>query len=329
MGRDDVDVLRGLYREMRLIREIELRIEGLHSCGQLSGSFHSSVGQEASAVGVCCALTPEDVVTSTHRGHGHAIAKGVPIAGILAELFGRRTGVSGGRGGSMHLHHRSSGFLGETAIVAGGLAWVAGAAWARRRLGSSGIGVGFMGDGAAAAGAFHETLRLARLWSSPCLFVCENNGFAHSMPSDRAFGPPGTIAREVASKGIRSECVDGRDVLAVREVVVQLLDAVRGGEPGFLECVVYRVKPHSLADPDYRYRERSSGEDWLATNDPLIRARELLVELGDDAVDRVDAEVVSLVDDAILSAQAAPLTEERAAIGNLYATTELDARVRR
>src|SRR5262249_52171397 len=133
-GRDAVDPIE-LYRRMRLVRATETAIESLHRRGRMSGSFHSSVGQEGCAVGVCAALRSRDIVTSTHRGHGHAIAKGVPVEALLAELFGRRTGVSGGRGGSMHLHHRPSGFYGENAIVGGGLAWAAGAAWARRRQG--------------------------------------------------------------------------------------------------------------------------------------------------------------------------------------------------
>src|SRR5712691_278654 len=195
------DVCLELDRTMKLIRGVELEIEKMHHEGVMTGSFHSSMGQEAAAAGVCQALRPSDLVTSTHRGHGHAIAKGVPVVAIFAELLNRGAGTSGGRGGSMHLHHRPSGFLGENAIVAAGLPWAAGAAWARRRHGKDDVSVAFTGDGGAAQGVFHETLRLAQFWNAPCLFVCENNGLAHSMPSDELFGQSGAISEMVAATG--------------------------------------------------------------------------------------------------------------------------------
>ena len=166
----------GLYRTMVLIRAVELEVESLHQQGRMSGSFHSSIGQEACAAGVCAALTRRDVVTSTHRGHGHALAKGVPAQGLFAELFGRESGVSGGRGGSMHLHHRESGFYGENAIVAGGLPWAGGVAWARRRHGHDDIAVAFIGDGGFAQGVAHEVLLMARYWDSPLLVVRYDDG---------------------------------------------------------------------------------------------------------------------------------------------------------
>ena len=263
---------------MQLVRAVELAIETMHRRGRMTGSFHSSMGQEACAVGVCAALEHEDMVTSTHRGHGHAVAKGVPIEGIFAELFGRSSGVSGGRGGSMHLHHRESGFLGENAIVGGGLPWAAGAAWARRRLGKPGVAVAFTGDGGAAEGVFHEVLLLSRFWGSPCLIVCENNGLAHSMPSERLWGEPGSIARMVEATGVESRAVDGRDVLAVREAAEELLAHVREGRPAFMECIVFRVRPHSIADPDYRYRPSDAGAEWMKTNDPIENLRRALAE---------------------------------------------------
>jgi TPP-dependent pyruvate/acetoin dehydrogenase alpha subunit len=313
-----------LYRQMRIVREVELRIESLHKRGRMTGSFHSSLGQEACAVGVCSALEPTDLVTSTHRGHGHAVAKGVPVEGVFAELFGRASGVSGGRGGSMHLHHRPSGFLGQNAIVAGGLPWAAGAAWARRRQGGNEIAVAFIGDGGIAQGAFHETALLARFWASPCLIVCENNGLAHSMPSERLFGPAGAIAEMVQGMGIKSRFVDGRDVLEVRRVADELIRDVRQGEPGFLECDVFRVRPHSLADPDYRYRDKDSGQRWMTDNDPIARLRDQLV---DDAValDRVDAEVEQLIDEAAATAENADPTPLDAAKSSVYTSEELQA----
>jgi TPP-dependent pyruvate/acetoin dehydrogenase alpha subunit len=315
-----------MYRGMQLVRAVELTIESLHRRGRMSGSFHSSLGQEACAVGVCSALESDDMVTSTHRGHGHAVAKGVPIDGLFAELFGRATGVSGGRGGSMHLHHRESGFLGENAIVGGGLPWAAGAAWARRRLGKRGIAVAFTGDGGVAEGVFHELLLLSRLWGSPCLIVCENNGLAHSMPSNRLFGEPGAIARMVKATGVTSRFVDGRDVLAVRAATEELLATVRAGRPAFMECAVFRVRPHSIEDPDYRYRRKGAGEDWLRTNDPIENLRRALEPALSAQLDAVDAEVNERVEGALAAAEGAGRTPREDARSHIYATPELQAR---
>ena len=320
----DVRMALEMYRTMRLIREVELAIESMHKRGRMTGSFHSSMGQEACAAGVCAALEPDDVVTSTHRGHGHAVAKGVPVVGIFAELLGRETGVSGGRGGSMHLHHRPSGFLGESAIVGGGLPWAAGAAWARKRLGKPGVAVAFTGDGGVAEGVFHEVLLLARYWKSPCLIVCENNGLAHSMPSEELFGDAGAIADMVAATGVRAQFVDGRDALAVKAATEELLETVRGGEPAFMECAVFRVRPHSIADPDYRYRPKGAGDEWLQTNDPIVNLARALEPVEPDKVKDIDNEVTQLVSESLQQAEAAPQTPASQARVNIYATGELE-----
>jgi len=312
-----------LYRSMVLVRAVETQIEQLHKRGRMSGSFHSSIGQEAAAAGVCAALRPADIVTSTHRGHGHAVAKGVPVRGIFAELFGRATGISGGRGGSMHLHHRPSGFHGQNAIVGGGLPWAAGAAWARRRTGGDDIGVAFTGDGAFGQGVFHETLLLARHWGSPTLVVCENNGLAHSMPSEQLFGPPGSIARIVAATGVTARYVDGRDVLEVARVAAELVAEVRTGRPAFLECGVFRVRPHSLADPDYRYRAKDAGPVWMQANDPVALLRARLGAAAAERLDAVDREVSALVAAAVADAEADARTAPSAAFDHVYVSEEL------
>lgn len=313
-----------LYRAMKLIRAVELEIEKMHHEGVMTGSFHSSMGQEAAAAGVCLALRPSDLVTSTHRGHGHAIAKGVPVEAILAELLNREAGTSGGRGGSMHLHHRPSGFLGENAIVAAGLPWAAGAAWARRRQGRDDVAVAFTGDGGAAQGVFHETLRLAQFWDAPCLFVCENNGLAHSMPSDELFGQSGAISEMVAATGVHSRLVDGRDAKAVFRVASELLDEVRGGRPAFLECVVFRVRPHSLSDPEYRYRPKDSGSKWIDSNDPISRLRSESSETA-ATFEQIDEEVQRTVESARAQALAMKETAPGAALQRIYATPGLSA----
>ena len=302
-----------LYRSMVIIREVELHIERLHRAGRMAGSFHSSVGQEAAASGVCEALRPDDLVSSTHRGHGHALAKGVPVGGLLAELFGLANGVSGGRGGSMHLHHLDSGFLGQNAIVAGGMPWAAGAAWGARQQGRDIIGVSFFGDGAASQGLFYETLRLATLWNSPCLFVCENNGFAHSMPVERLFGSPGTHCRLVAEQGMKAELVDGSDVLKVHEVACSLVDYVRTGYPAFLEVTVGRVRAHSLNDPEYEYRDRDSGKNWLEENDPIDTLRKSLPDLSKE-FDQIDLEVSTLISRETIQAESGEINQANDAL---------------
>jgi TPP-dependent pyruvate/acetoin dehydrogenase alpha subunit len=306
-----MDVRLRLYRTMLLIRTVEETIERLHRTSRLYGSFHSSIGQEGCAAGVCCALRPDDLVATTHRGHGHAVAKGVPIAAIFAELFGRATGTSRAKGGSMHLHYRSVGFLGENAIVAGSMPWAAGAAWARRRAGSESIAVSFVGDGGFAQGLFHETIRLAIFWEAPCLFVCENNSLAHSMPVERVVGRPGAIADALRSTGMRSEYVDGRDAAAVHNLALDLVGHVRRGRPAFLECEVYRVRAHSLTDADYRYRPKDSGGAWLQAHDPLARLRNQLREREPDLA-AIDADVRESVEQAVATAEedVAPAVEE-------------------
>ena len=316
-----------LYRRMQLVRAVELEIELLYKRGEISGSFHSSVGQEACAVGVCAPLRDSDLVTSTHRGHGHAVAKGVPVSAVFAELLGRVGGVSGGRGGSMHLHHKASGFLGQNAIVGAGLPWAAGAAWARRRIGQDSVSVAFTGDGAVAAGAFHEVLVLARHWSSPCLIVCENNGLAHSMPAAELFGEVGTITEMVAATGVAARFVDGRDVLAVREVAGELIEETRAScTPAFLECAVFRVHPHSIADPDYRYRGRDEGQRWLDANDPIAKLRDALEPAAAEKLDEIDADVAGTVADAVARAKESEPTPIGSAMSHIYATPELAER---
>lgn len=313
-----------LYRSMVLTRAVETAIERAHRAGRIAGSFHSSLGQESCAAGVCGALRVTDAVTSNHRGHGHALAKGVTADAVLAELYKKTHGTSGGRGASMHLHDRAVGFYGETAIVAGGLPWAAGVAWAKRRAGSEDIAVSFGGDGAFANGVYAETLRLAKFWGAPCLFVCENNGWAHSMPVDKLFGPPGSIAQIVAGWGIRAAFVDGRDVEAVYETAADLVSHVRGGRPAFLECEVYRVRAHSINDADYRYRPKDDGQAWLRANDPIARSRHVLDATLPGGADRVDAEVAALVEAAVERAEAGSTPTPDDAFRAVYATEGLE-----
>jgi TPP-dependent pyruvate/acetoin dehydrogenase alpha subunit len=179
-----------------------------------------------------------------------------------------------------------------------------------------------MGDGAVAQGSFHEVLRLSQFWQAPCLFVCENNGFAHSMPAQSLFGPPGAIAEMVAATGLPSRLVDGRDVLEVRAAAEELVELTRGGGPAFLECTVYRVKAHSVSDAEYRYRPKGSGEEWLAANDPIARLRARLEPELRTKLDEIEAEVQEAVGVARATAAAGTPPAPSEALVNVYATSD-------
>lgn len=310
-----------LFALMLLIRGVEAAIERTHRTAKITGSFHSSLGQESVAAGVSLALRDDDIVTSNHRGHGHAIGKNVTAEKVIAEMFRRTNGSSGGRGGSMHIHDRGVGFYGETAIVGGGLGWAAGAAWARRRAGLDTIAVAYAGDGAFANGVFAESIRVSNFWNSPTLFVCENNGWAHSMPSDRMFGPGGSIARVVEAMGVRSEFIDGKDALRVYDTARELVDYVRTGRTAFLEVAVYRVKAHSVNDADYRYRPKDEGTQWLSNHDPIenLRAR-----IAPERQQRIEAAVAAVVDNALEAASSGPLPDAADALRGIYATEGLN-----
>jgi TPP-dependent pyruvate/acetoin dehydrogenase alpha subunit len=311
-----------LFALMLIVRGVEGSIERAHRGAQITGSFHSSLGQESCAAGVSIALRDDDVVTSNHRGHGHALGKGVSAEAVIAEMYRRTNGASGGRGGSMHIHDRNVGFLGETAIVGGGLSWAAGAAWARRRKGDDSIGVAFAGDGAFANGVFAEAIRVADFWSSPCLFVCENNGWAHSMPAETVFGEPGSITRVVDAMGVRAETIDGRDARKVFQVASDVIDYVRQGHTAFLEVIVHRVKAHSVNDADYRYRPKHAGQEWLDANDPIELLRE---SIPSNRQGMIEEAVQRVVEDASARASAGPLPDPSDAMRHIYASPDLSA----
>lgn len=318
-----------LYETMVRIRKLETSIETLHYGGRMHGSFHSSIGQEGAAAGVIGCLRSTDLVTSTHRGHGHAVAKGMRPATIVAELLGLQQGSSGGRGGSMHLHDIACGFLGENAIVAGGVPWAAGAAWASRRLGKDLVAVSFVGDGGAAQGVLAETLRMARTWGTPLLVACENNHLAHSMPVERTFGEPGSIAAWAAGFGMRAEYVAGDDVFAVNRLAAEMVEEVRTtGRAAFLEVEVWRVRAHSLNDPDYRYLPKDFGKSHLQTHDPIANAERDLPLSGAEAAairEQIAREITRAID-AAFEGQTAPV---RSATTGVYSDAfERESRLR-
>lgn len=294
--RDDV----GRYRAMLRIRRFEERCVELYSAQHIRGFMHLGIGQEAVAVGVIDALRPDDRVVGTYRDHAHALAKGVPMDRVMAEMFGMSEGCSGGRGGSMHLFDVEHGLFGGNAIVAGGLPLAVGLALGDQMCHRDLVTVCFFGDGAMAEGEFHESINLAALWKLPVLFVCENNLYA--MGTALAVSHASTdLAGRAATYGVVAGSVDGMDVTAVSDAAAVAVDAIRGGGgPQFLEAHTYRLRAHSMYDPE-RYRTRDEVALWRE-RDPLPRYRRHLESLGtlDTAtIDALDVDVDAEVDAAV------------------------------
>ncbi len=307
----------GLYRSMRLIREFEECALGLVKSGEIVGGIHPYIGEEAVAVGVCAALLPGDLITSTHRGHGHVLAKGSDPAAMLAELCGRATGLNQGRGGSMHAADVSAGILGANAIVGGAAPIAAGAAWAARRAGSDQVIATFFGDGALNQGVLLETMNLAALWSLPVLFVCENNGYATTMATSGAVA--GSASGRAAAFGMPSVTVDGMDVLAVLGATTAAVARARAGQgPTLIEAMTYRYGPHHTIEQRIRLSYRSEEEiaRWRE-RDPLdIQGARL------PAATRtlIDAEIAEVIAAAREFARSSPEPSPEGALEFLYAS---------
>jgi 2-oxoisovalerate dehydrogenase E1 component len=246
-----------LLKEMLRIRRFEEKCAEMYSAGRIRGFLHLYIGEEAVAVGAMQALTPEDAVVATYREHGHALARGIPVTALMAEMYGKREGCSHGRGGSMHVFDAATRFFGGNAIVAGGLPIAVGLALADQMQGRRRVTACFFGDGAVAEGEFHESLNLAALWKLPVLFLCENNLYAMGTRIDRALAQT-DICLKAQGYGLAAETVDGMDVLAVEEQTLRVADGVRRGDgPSLLELRTYRFRAHSMFDPElYRDKER-------------------------------------------------------------------------
>src|ERR1700733_7807812 len=289
-----------LYRTMRLIRTTEEQLARLHARGLVHGACHTYVGQEAVATGVCAHLRTDDAIFSTHRGHGHALAKGLPPYELIAELLGRSTGCSRGRGGSMHLFSPEIGMMGTSGIVGPCILQAAGAGYSFQLLKTDQVAVAFFGDGAVNNGAFHEGLNLAAIWKLPVLFVCENNQFATEVPFQYAAGNP-EVASRAASYGIVGVQLDGNDVIAVARTAGDAVARARsGGGPTLIECRTYRTRPHAEGMRDVGYRTRDEVEDWK-TRDPIqsLKDRLLAGSLATaDDLTAIETEVQAQVDEA-------------------------------
>ena len=281
-----------LLREMLRIRRFEERCAELYTEEKIRGFLHLYIGEEAIAVGVMQCLTPEDAVVATYREHGHALARGMPMTTMIAEMYGKREGCSRGRGGSMHLFDAATRFYGGNAIVGGLLPLAAGLALADKMQGRQRVTACFFGEGAAAEGEFHESLNLAALWQLPVLFVCENNLYAMGTALERSESET-HIFRKAQSYRIESESVDGMDVLAVEVTARRATAAIRAGEgPRFIECQTYRFRAHSMFDAQL-YRDKAEVEAWKQKG-PVLRFGHWLEETGmlDQAGRaRIDAEI--------------------------------------
>ncbi len=291
-----------LYEMMVLIRQTELQVAKLFADGQIPGSVHLCVGQEAVPAGIMSALTPEDTITSTHRGHGHVIAKGADLVRFFKEVMGRAGGICGGRGGSMHVADLSVGILGANGIVGGGISIALGSALAHQLRRTGGIAVAIFGDGARAEGVFHESINLSSLWGLPLLFVCENNKWAEFSPSSKHFAAD--LGMLAGAFGLGYAQVDGNDVTAVAKAAEAAVTSLRdGGRPFVLECLTLRLRGHYEGDPQ-KYRDPGELVGLIA-DDPIVRAAEALCSftVGEAQLHAIEERVALRVEDAVRQAK--------------------------
>jgi pyruvate dehydrogenase E1 component alpha subunit len=315
----DRDLLLHLYRTMIRVRSFEERVRDLFAAGRLPGFVHLSIGQEGVAAGACAALRTDDYVLSTHRGHGHMVAKGADTARMMAELYAKRTGSCKGKGGSMHIADASVGVLGANGVVAGGLTVAAGVGLSIKGRRTDQVCVCFFGDGAANRGPFHEALNLAVIWRLPVIFLCENNGWASSTSHAYACSVP-DLAMRGAGYGLSGVAVDGMDVLAVYAAVAGAVERARaGGGPAFIEAKVVRWQGHYEGDPQ-GYRDRAEIADGKA-RDPIARLRmQMLADgaLSDSQVAEIDRAVLAEIDAAVAFGESSPLPAPEEALEDLY-----------
>ncbi len=307
----------GLYRTIRLIRRFEERAIELVRSGEIVSGIHSCIGQEAVAAGIGAALRHDDVLLANHRGHGHLLAKGSDPGRLLAELAGRATGVARGRGGSFHPSDVSVGVFGSTGTVGHGAPMAAGAAWALAQAGTDLVAVSVFGDGAVNQGALLESLNLAALWRVPAIFVCENNGYATTLPARTAVA--GSVTGRAAAFGIPAATVDGMDPEPVFAAVAQAVARARAGEgPAFLEFLTYRFDGHHTFELKTRLRYRDPDEvaRWRS-RDPLETQG---ARIAGDQRDRIDAEIEDVMDEAVRFAIGSPRLEPGDALDHLYAS---------
>ena len=313
---------REMLRQMQIIRRFEERASSDFHAGAIHGVVHCYIGEEAVAVGVCSTLEREDQIISTHRGHGHCIAKGADLKRMMAELYGRETGYCKGKGGSMHIADFEIGMLGANGIVGGGISIITGAGLAAQMDGLGRVAVCFFGDGASNAGPFHESLNIAAAWKLPVIYVCENNLWAVNTPASETVSVT-DVASRAAGYGIPGVVVDGNDALAVNEAAATAVARARAGEgPTLLECKTYRHRRHTerIGQPDIR--PAAEIEYWMS-RDPIDRLREHLTrqqgQLSEDEWRAMDAEILAAVEDAVAFARASPVPALDSVLDDVFA----------
>ena len=311
------ELLREFFREMLLVRRFEEKVEERFRAGELPGFLHVAIGQEACAVGVCRALDDGDVIASTHRAHGHTLAKGTHPNEVMAELYGKLEGCSHGYGGSMHLYDVERGNLGANAVVGGGLPATVGAALAFKLRDEPRVAVAFFGDGATNIGTFHESLNLGQLWQVPAVFVCENNHWAESTPA-RQHLPIEDLSKRAVAYGMEAIRADGQDVEEVYRTALASLDHAREGRgPVFLLLETYRLTGHYIGDPQV-YRPKDEVKELRETQDPITKLRERL-QLSDEEFEDADREAVELVEASVEFAKNGTDPKPEDALKNVYA----------
>ena len=316
------ETLLALYRTMQIIRQTEEELARCHQRGLIHGACHTYVGQEAIATGVCAHLNERDSVFSTHRGHGHALAKGLPPMALIAELFGRDAGCSRGRGGSMHLFAPEIGLMGTSGIVGPCILQACGGGYSSKLLQNGSVAVAFFGDGAVNNGAFHEGLNMAGVWKLPVLFICENNQFATEVPFAYSSSNPSVGSRGTAY-GIPGYEVDGNDVVEVYRIAAECVARGRkGGGPSLIECKTYRTRAHAEGMGDFTYRTREDVERWKERC-PIARIRSDHKEIDAQAFDAIDHEIKELVKDARSVAEASPPPGEETATKHIYSSVRV------
>lgn len=321
-------VVLSLYRTMQIIRQTEEELARCHQRGLIHGACHTYVGEEAIATGVAAHLRREDVVFSTHRGHGHALAKGMPPKELMAELFGRQTGCSRGRGGSMHLFSPEVGMMGTSGIVGPCILQACGGGYSFKLMKTDNVAVAFFGDGATNNGAFHEGLNMASIWKLPVLFICENNQFATEVPFAYAAGNPDVGSRG-AAYGMPGFTLDGNDVLEIHRVAGEAVQRARsGGGPTLIECKTYRTRAHAEGMGDFTYRTREDVEEWKQKC-PIVRLRRTALESSKTAsaadFDAIEMEIAAMVKEGRDFAEASPWPTAESATRNVYSESAAPA----
>ncbi len=308
-----------LYETMALIRAFESRVADLYRDGEIPGFVHTSLGQEAVAAGVCAALAPDDYLTTTHRGHGHVLAKGADLDRMMAELFGRADGLCRGKGGSMHVADPAVGILGANAIVGAGIPLATGAALSSKLLGQGRVAVAFFGEGAVNQGSFHEAVNLAAIWDLPVVFLCENNGYSEFTDSSTMARTPNVVER-ASGYGLWTRAVDGNDVEAVHIAALEAVRRCRAGEgPALIEAATYRWHGHYEGDGQ-PYKPEAEIAAWKA-RDPLVLAEQILVDASiknQDELAEIRDHAAQRVAHAVEFSRAAPVPADQEAFEHVY-----------